>query len=99
MINGLVHTIHTEALNPQAIPLSYILQDESEVDEKFYLKVEQIEKFEYLRGPKKIERKSKDGHCYVFSEGGMSPTDQLELPGRTMLTSEGTTNRSTALSR
>ena len=95
MIDGMVHTIHTEALNPQAIPLGDILQDESEVDEKFYLNESQIEKFAYLRGPKKIERTSKDGHSYVFSEGGMSPTDLLELPGRTMLTSEGTTNRST----
>lgn len=95
MIDGKVHTIHTEALNPQAIPLGDILQDESEVDEKFYLNEAQIEKFAYLRGPKKIERTSIDGHSYVFSEGGMSPTDLLELPGRTMLTSEGTTNRST----
>ncbi|PEI94984.1 DNA (cytosine-5-)-methyltransferase [Bacillus pseudomycoides] len=94
MIDGKIHTIHTEALNPQAIPLKEILQDESEVDEKFYLTEAAIEKFAYLRGPKKIERTSKDGHKYVFSEGGMSPVDSLDLPGRTMLTSEGTTNRS-----
>lgn len=30
----------------------------------------------------------------IYSEGGMSPVDSLDLPGRTMLTSEGTTNRS-----
>lgn len=95
MIDGNVHTMHTEAMNPQAIPLGDILQDESEVDEKFYLNEAQIEKFAYLRGPKRIERTSQDGHSYIFSEGGMSPTDLLELPGRTMLTSEGTTNRST----
>lgn len=95
MIDGHVHTLHPEALNPQAIPLGEILQDEAEVDEAYYLNEAQIEKFAYLRGPKKIERTSKDGHKYIFSEGGMSPTDLLELPGRTMLTSEGTTNRST----
>jgi len=95
MIDGHVHTLHPEALNPQAIPLGEILQDEAEVDESYYLNEAQIEKFAYLRGPKKIERTSKDGHKYIFSEGGMSPTDLLELPGRTMLTSEGTTNRST----
>lgn len=94
MINGHVHTVHPEALNPQSIPLGDILQDEAEVDESFYLTEAQIEKFAYLRGPKKIERTSKDGHKYIFSEGGMSPTDMLDLPGRTMLTSEGTTNRS-----
>ncbi len=32
-----------------------------------------------------------------FSEGGMSEYDSLELPGRTMLTSEGSVNRSTHL--
>lgn len=95
MIDGQVHTLHPEALNPQAIPLKNILQDEADVDESFYLTEAQIEKFAYLRGPKKIERTSKDGHKYTFSEGGMSPVDLLELPGRTMLTSEGTTNRST----
>ena len=54
-----------------------------------------MEKFQYLRGSKKIERTAANGHKYIFSEGGMSPTDDLNLPGRTMLTSEGTTNRST----
>ncbi|MBF1118913.1 MAG: DNA cytosine methyltransferase, partial [Solobacterium sp.] len=34
---------------------------------------------------------------YTFSEGGMSEYDSLELPGRTMLTSEGSVNRSTHL--
>src|SRR5699024_8200435 len=56
-----------------------------------------IEKFKYLRGGKKIERTSKDGFKYTYSEGGMSETDALDLPGRTMLTSEGTVNRSTHL--
>ena len=95
MIDGQMHTVHPEALNPQAISLGEILQDEADVDESFYLTEAQIEKFAYLRGPKKIKRTSKDGHKYIFSEGGMSPVDLLELPGRTMLTSEGTTNRST----
>ena len=54
-----------------------------------------LEKFQYLRGSKRIERTSADGHTYIYSEGGMSPVDDLNLPGRTMLTSEGTVNRST----
>src|SRR5690606_714757 len=54
-----------------------------------------IEKFNYLRGPKKEERIAPNGEKYYFTEGGMSPTDSLDLPGRTMLTSEGTVNRST----
>lgn len=41
-----------------------------------------------LRGAKKIERTAASGHKYIFSEGGMSETDDLQKPGRTMLTSE-----------
>ena len=47
-----------------------------------------------MRGPKKIKRTSKDGHEYYFSEGGMSEFDDLDLPARTMLTSEASVNRS-----
>ena len=95
MINGEVYTAHTEIKNPTYTPLRKILVDEAAVPEKLYLSDVQIAKFSYLRGPKKIERTSADGHKYVFSEGGMSPVDELDGPGRTMLTSEGTTNRST----
>lgn len=63
---------------------NYIIRDEAK-----------LEKFKYLRGPKKIERTTADGHAWIYSEGGMSPYDQQSMPGRTMLTSEGTVNRST----
>ena len=80
----------------EPISLGEILQNEEEVPEKFFINdPAKLEKFQYLRGPKRIERTSADGHTYIYSEGGMSPTDDLNLPGRTMLTSEGTVNRST----
>lgn len=94
MRNGEIYTIHADPLTREATPLQNILLDESLVDEKFYLTPEVEEKMGYLRGPKKIERTSATGHKYVFSEGGMSPVDLLNLPGRTMLTSEGSINRS-----
>lgn len=95
MIDGEVFTAHTEVDQLSFTPLRDILLDESEVPEKLYLTEAQAEKFAYLRGPKKIERTSAEGHKYIFSEGGMSPTDELHGPGRTMLTSEGSVNRST----
>lgn len=80
----------------EPITLGEILQNEEEVPEKYFINdPAKLEKFQYLRGPKRIERTSADGHTYIYSEGGMSPTDDLNLPGRTMLTSEGTVNRST----
>ncbi|GLC87297.1 DNA (cytosine-5-)-methyltransferase [Lysinibacillus piscis] len=95
MMDGNIFTVQTEAKNPSFTPLKDILMDEATVAEKFYLTEAQAEKFAYLRGPKKIERTSAEGHKYIFSEGGMSPTDELDGPGRTMLTSEGSINRST----
>ena len=56
-----------------------------------------LKSLKYLRGPKKLIRTSADGHEYTYAEGGMSEYDSLDLPGRTMLTSEGSVNRSTHL--
>lgn len=91
-----IDTIPTSEEDP--ITLGEIVQPENQVPDKYYLtNEERLEKFKYLRGPKKIERTSTTGHKYTFAEGGMSPYDSLELPGRTMLTSEGSVNRSTHL--
>lgn len=94
MENGNFYSIHTEPVFEKPILLRDILQPEDSVPDKFYLSEAAIEKFNFLRGPKKIERTSVDGHKYIYSEGGMSEIDDLDKPGRTMLTSEGTTNRS-----
>ncbi|MBW8347932.1 DNA (cytosine-5-)-methyltransferase [Bacillus sp. IITD106] len=95
MRNGKIFTAHVNPILKKPTTLKEIILDEEYIDEKFYLTPEAEDKFDYLRGPKKIERTSVDGHKYHFSEGGMSPTDELDKPGRTMLTSEGTINRST----
>src|SRR5699024_3550569 len=91
---GEVYTAQPIPVEKKAITLGEIKLAESDVDSKYYLTPEAEEKFEYWRGAKKVKRVSKDGHKYYFSEGGMSPTDSLDKPGRTMLTSEGTVNRS-----
>lgn len=97
MRHGRYYSIDTqENYSGHPITLGQILQDEKEIPENYFITdPEKLEKFQYLRGAKKIERTSADGHTYTYSEGGMSPTDDLNLPGRTMLTSEGTVNRST----
>lgn len=60
-----------------------------------YLTEEQSSKAAYTKEHKKIERISKTGFKYNYTEGKMSYPDNLDAPGRTMLTSEGTINRST----
>lgn len=97
MRNGRYFTLDSIPLgNERPITLGEILQPEEEVPEEFYVTDEKrLEKFKYLRGSKKVERTASNGHKYTYSEGGMSETDSLDLPARTMLTSEGSTNRST----
>lgn len=95
MRHGVFYTCETTPIFERAVTLGEIVQPDDEVDGRFYLSDEKVEKFKYLRGPKKLERVSSEGHTYTYSEGGMSEFDSLDLPGRTMLTSEGTVNRST----
>lgn len=94
MLEGKVYTSNTTPIFVAPITLSKIIS-KKKVDEKYYLDEAQVTKFGYLRGSKKINRTSKSGNKYVYAEGSMSPFDSLDLPGRTMLTSEGTVNRST----
>ena len=94
MLNG---AIYSRELTPHYIPavtLSEILED-GPVDEKYYITGETLDKWTYLKGAKRIERTSKTGYSYWFSEGPIAFPDPLDRPGRTMLTSEGTLNRST----
>ena len=93
MRSGKVYTAHTIPKYETPITLGEIL--EKDIPDNYYLSPEKVEKFQYLRGPKKIERISADGHKYFYSEGGMSESDTLDLPARTMLTSESSVNRST----
>ena len=66
------------------------------VDESFYITDEtRMARWIYLKGPKKIPRKAANGHEYTFSEGPIAFPDPWDRPGRTMLTSESTLNRST----
>lgn len=94
MIDGIVYTIKTTPVFEPPKTLGDI-QDTRKNLNQYFLTEEQASKFAYLRGSKKIPRKRPDGSEYFYSEGAMAPYDSLDLPGRTMLTSEGSTNRST----
>ena len=90
------HTVYTAKIAEEEeapILLGEILQ--KNVDEKHYIPTEKMAKWTYLKGAKKIPRKSANGHEYMFSEGPIAFPDSWDRPGRTMLTSESTLNRST----
>ncbi len=65
------------------------LVDESLVPDEFFIAKEDVAKWEYEKGAKKIERTSKEGYKYVFSEGGMAFPDSPDKPSRTIITGEG----------
>ena len=69
--------------------LGDIIVDEEFVPEEFFISDEELPKWQYEKGAKKIHRVSKEGFEYDFSEGGMAFPDPLDRPSRTMITGEG----------
>lgn len=94
MINGKIYTAKVVPNCNEIYPLKKILLH-TEVDKKYFLNREQIKKYEFLKGKKKILRTKTNGIQYYYSEGSMPFPDNLNSPARTMLTSEGSLGRST----
>lgn len=94
MYNGVISTVDIVEKDEDPVLLGEIL--EHNAPEEFYITDEaRMDKWKYLKGAKKINRTSSNGHQYVFSEGPIAFPDPWDRPGRTMLTSESTLNRST----
>ena len=90
MMNHHVYSVDTEPIydGPRQ-SLGGNLVDENLVPEDFFITDEELPKWEYEKGAKKIERVSKEGYQYTFSEGGMAFPDYLDQPSRTIITGEG----------
>lgn len=93
MTNGEITTVKVIEKEENPITLGEILQEAA--DSKYFISTDKMSKWSYLKGSKKINRTSANGHQYVFSEGPVAFPDPWDRPGRTMLTSESTLNRST----
>ncbi|WP_201013604.1 DNA cytosine methyltransferase [Candidatus Methanomethylophilus sp. 1R26] len=74
------------------LPLGKLL--DSGVSDKYYIAEDDLQKWEYMKGAKKIDRKHSNGKHYLYTEGAIPYPDILGRAARTMLTSEGTKNRS-----
>ena len=87
---GRVATADVEARygGPRAA-LGDVLVPEEEVPADYFVPEGQRGEWEYLKGAKRIERVSKSGHAYTYSEGSMAYPDPLDRPSRTILTGEG----------
>ena len=92
MINRHVYTLDADPRydGPRQL-LGDIIVDEEFVPEEFFISDEELPKWQYEKGAKKIHRVSKEGFEYDFSEGGMAFPDPLDRPSRTMITGEGGT--------
>ncbi|MGP1494629.1 MAG: DNA (cytosine-5-)-methyltransferase [Streptobacillus sp.] len=94
MKNGIVTMANIEPILEDKYTLGKIISSTKENKKDYVILEEKLDKWKYLKGGKKIERTSSNGHKYVYSEGSMAFPDKLDEPARTMLTSEGTLNRS-----
>lgn len=93
MRNGKIYTTEVIPTEMKAKTLRAIVECEG-VNEKYNLG-NNLEKWNYLKGAKDILRKAGTPHEYHFREGAIAFPDGLDKPARTMLTSEGSLNRST----
>lgn len=90
MQNRMVYSVDANPVyDGTRMTLGGILIDESFVPEEFFISEEELPKWKYEKGAKKIERVSKEGYSYVFSEGAMAFPDALNRPSRTIITGEG----------
>lgn len=91
--NGFVETFTVEPNRIPFTPLKQILTKEF-INQKYFIG-DDLQKWIYLKGSKKIPRVKPNGELYNYSEGPVAFPENLDLPARTMLTSESSVNRST----
>ncbi|PQA92810.1 DNA (cytosine-5)-methyltransferase 1 [Chryseobacterium piscicola] len=89
MIDGNVTTIKTQPNYEGKFTILKDLIQNGEVTEEFYINDQDLDKWKYLKGPKKEMRKNADGFEYNYSEGGMIFPDPLDKASRTIITGEG----------
>lgn len=94
MTNGGIYTVKVKPNCNDIYPLKKI-REIGPVAEKYFLTEEQLKKFTFLKGAKKIPRVKPNGEPYNYTEGAMPFPDNLEAPARTMLTSESGISRTT----
>jgi len=69
--------------------LKDVLLPEKDVPEEFFIKKEDLPRWEYLKGAKNEERKGANGYVFTYTEGPVTFPDNLDKPSRTIITAEG----------
>ena len=90
MIDGKVLTLKVEPdYSGKRTTLKNIIADRKNIEDEFFIKEDELEKWKYLKGAKREYRKDKNGFEYFYSEGGMIFPDPMDMPSRTIITGEG----------
>lgn len=93
MCDGVVTTATYEPIyKGKKVLLKDIL--DKKVDSNCYVNSKDLRKWKYLKGSKNELRKKPNGEMYRYTEGALCFPDNLNCQARTMLTSEGSINRS-----
>lgn len=92
MMNGRIYSVDVLPRQEPFVPLEEVLERKP-VDEHFFLKDEDMPKWIYSKGAKKENRTRKDGSKYLFTEGSVKFPEALNMPSRTILTSESKVGR------
>jgi len=69
--------------------LSDFLEPQNKIPKEYFIDESSLETWKYLKGGKKMKRKTKGGFEYEYSEGPMAFPDPLNKPSRTIVTGEG----------
>lgn len=94
MRDGHVYTRDIKVIESEQAKLRSIMQHN--VAERFFINdPAKEERIRHMKGRKADKRIAENGFEYYYSEGQMSYPDSIDKPARTLLTSEGTINRST----
>ena len=91
-MNGRIYSVDVQPKQMTPTPLRDVLEH-SPVDERFFLREEDMVQWIYAKGAKQEWRQRRDGSKYFFSEGKVQFPELLDKPSRTMLTSESRVGR------
>lgn len=95
MFRGKIYSVDVLAKTKEPKTLKQIISKSHNVSENFFLNQKQIEKIKLFKKGRKIQRITKEGHKYTYSEGSMCFPENLSKPSRTILTSETSLSRTT----
>jgi DNA (cytosine-5)-methyltransferase 1 len=91
IIDRVVYTLKSEPIykGDKTLLKNILLKDNKAIPDDYFIDEKSLEKWKYLKGPKKEKRIASTGFEYDYSEGGMAFPDDLEKPSRTIITGEG----------